>query len=89
MGDCSLPTTTLQGPPTCLVVVAYNTALLLHVQEAHQDAHGHHFPSPDSADVYVYGARLVCRPGVRVLVGPVIGEVTANSAVGVVRCEAL
>lgn len=51
------------------------------VQVAHQDAQGHHFPAPDGADVCIYGARLACTPGVRVLVGPVIGEVTGNSAV--------
>lgn len=73
---------------SCLLVIAYTTALLLRTQDAHQDAYGHHFPSPDSADTYVYGARLVCRPGVRVLVGPVIGEVTANSAVGFLQCKA-
>lgn len=31
--------------------------------------------------MWIYGARLHCRPSVRVLVGPVVGEVTDNSAV--------
>lgn len=53
------------------------------VQVAHQDAQGDHFPAPDSADVCLYGARLICRPGVRILTGPVVGEVTANSVVSV------
>lgn len=53
------------------------------IKVAHQDAQGDHFPPPDSADVCLYGARLTCRPGVRILTGPVIGEVTANSAVSV------
>lgn len=53
------------------------------IQAAHQDAQGDHFPAPDSADVCLYGARLMCRPGVRILTGPVIGEVTANSVVSI------
>lgn len=51
------------------------------IQVAHQDAQGHHFPAPGTADVSIYGARLACTPGVRVLTGPVIGEVTTNSVV--------
>ncbi|CAM9474859.1 unnamed protein product [Hapterophycus canaliculatus] len=51
------------------------------IEVAHQDAQGDHFPEPGAADVCVYGARLVCTPGVQVLTGPVIGEVTLNSAV--------
>lgn len=50
-------------------------------QVAHQDAQGDHFPEPGTADVCQYGARLACTPSVHVLTGPVIGEVTANSAV--------
>lgn len=64
-----------------LPVAAFSALPVLHTQVAHQDAHGHHFPAPDAADVHLYGARLACTPGVRVLTGPVIGEVTANSAV--------
>lgn len=51
------------------------------MQIAHQDAQGDHFPEPGAADVCVYGARLACTPGVQVLTGPVIGEVTLNSVV--------
>lgn len=51
------------------------------MQVAHQDAQGDHFPEPGTADLYLYGARLACTPGVQVLTGPVIGEVTTNSAV--------
>eukprot|EP00752_Nemacystus_decipiens_P010481 g9338.t1 len=50
------------------------------IEAAHQDAQGDHFPEPGAADVCVYGARLVCTSGVQVLTGPIIGEVTANSA---------
>ncbi|CAM9986285.1 unnamed protein product [Scytosiphon promiscuus] len=51
------------------------------IEIAHQDAQGDHFPEPGAADVCIYGARLACIPGVQVLTGPVIGEVTLNSAV--------
>ncbi|CAM9897439.1 unnamed protein product, partial [Ectocarpus sp. 12 AP-2014] len=51
------------------------------IEVAHQDAQGDHFPAPGAADMCLYGARLVCTPGVQVLTGPIIGEVTENSAV--------
>lgn len=63
----------------CVPATSYLT-----LQVAHQDAQGDHFPEPGTADVCLYGARLACTPGVQVLTGPVIGEVTTNSAV---RCE--
>ncbi|CAM9542478.1 unnamed protein product, partial [Chrysoparadoxa australica] len=51
------------------------------IQEAHQEAQGHHLPAAGSQDIFLQGARLMCDEGVTITVGPVIGEVGSNFAV--------
>ncbi|CAM9578521.1 unnamed protein product, partial [Choristocarpus tenellus] len=53
----------------------------------HQNTLGHHLILPDTADVNAHDPRLACNEGVRVLTGPVIGEVTANSVVILLEVE--